>query len=199
LVDLVEDASGSGPEESPIKSRTRKKPRVASISTAKLQQLLPRRRTNTHKETDEYDVPDSDEVEVTNLDSDQDELQLPSRRHAPRRHAPTARKPPPKATKRSGKNAKKDDPTMSGKHAKSISRTYGRRTSSDKENDTIVVRPTRSESPNEVDESTEITGTAISRVNPLETKALAKKFEEVDAWEMDFESVDVEGESSPWR
>ena len=35
--------------------------------------------------------------------------------------------------------------------------------------------------------------------NAVELEVARKKFEEVDEWEMEFESVDAGGTSSPWR
>jgi hypothetical protein len=44
--------------------------------------------------------------------------------------------------------------------------------------------------------------TERSSVDPVKAKEIARlrgKFEDVDAWEMEFESVDMGGTSSPWR
>jgi hypothetical protein len=155
------------------------------MSTAKLQALLPRRRTRAPQERNEYDFQDSDDVDITPIDSDQDELQMPQR------HILKARKPTTKSKKKSSRAEKKS--TVATGAVKKNTRTYTRRTSSDKENATGVGASD--------DSAAAIEPTETSLELPQSNlAAIAKKFEDVDAFEMQFESVDVGGgESSPWR
>ena len=82
-------------------------------------------------------------------------------------------------------------------------RTYGRRGEEDKENDGSVAGLADGESEdsdgvgcvNEMGRSKGIKDVAMSK----ELEAARKKFAEIDDWEMEFESVDVGGTSSPWR
>ncbi|KAF2180578.1 hypothetical protein K469DRAFT_714573 [Zopfia rhizophila CBS 207.26] len=182
--------SGSEDEEpkQPAKSKSKQKPKAARFSTAKLQALLPRRRTCIAQEHDEFEIPDSDEVDATPVDSDQDELQMASTRVA----STTRKTAPSTLIQKASRNAKKS--SMPTGTAKQNARTYGnRRTSSDKENESTFVL---NESSEDVEETTETT----INLPKNSLAAIAKKFEEVDAWEMEFESVDVEGgSSSPWR
>lgn len=182
--------SGSEDEETErptrMKAKSKSKIKVESISTAKLQALLPRRRTRVAQERDEYDILTSDDIEEAPIDSDQDELQLPTPRKGPK-----GRKATSKPNKKISRGTKKS--AMPTDAARRNTRTYGRHTSSDKENDSAIVMDTNSL---EADEPTETT------INIPDSKlaAIAKKFEDVDAWEMEFESVDAGGgDSSPWR
>ncbi|ORY03664.1 hypothetical protein BCR34DRAFT_605153 [Clohesyomyces aquaticus] len=187
--------------EQPVKSKARQKPKAQSISTAKLQSLLPRRRTRVAQGYDEFDIRSSDEADMAPVDSDQDELQL-----SPRRLASTSKRPvQAKATKKSIRTTKKStmtaakstmtaakSTTMAAEKGRRNTRTYGR-TSSDKENERTFGQQ---DTCGDVEDITETT----INVPKSQLSAIAKQFEEVDAWEMDFESVDVGGaSSSPWR
>jgi hypothetical protein len=146
------------------------------ISTAKLQALLPRRRVQIpQEEEDEFGIPSEN-------DSDQDELALPQRRQAVATRKPTTSK-----TAKKPRAAKK----TTGKPTQKNTRTYGRRASSDKEN----------EEDHEQDNSDEDdTGTTskITTAKPSKgLEAIARKFEEVDDFELDFESVSYVQTSSP--
>ncbi|KAF2636906.1 hypothetical protein P280DRAFT_459265 [Massarina eburnea CBS 473.64] len=134
------------------------------ISTAKLQALLPRRRMRMQQE-DEYDVPSGD--------SDEDELALPQRRQPAAGRKPAA----PKATKKPARAAKK----TTVKPARKNTRTYGRRPSSDKENE-------EARQDTDSDEMGDTIAAAAGK-HSKRLEAMAKKFEEVDDFELDFESV----------
>ncbi|KAH7121210.1 hypothetical protein B0J11DRAFT_533712 [Dendryphion nanum] len=181
------DGSDGAGTERPRRAQARsKKPQKPAFSTAKLQALLPRRRNHVAQERDEFDVESSDEVQV--VDSDEDELQAPMSRL----RKTTVSKSKPKSTKKTAKAAKKHD--KSAVTTRRNTRTYGRRISSDKENENAIMANEDSE---DVDESTEI---AVTALPSTQLAAIAKRFEDVDAWEMDFESIDVTGgSSSPWR
>ena len=151
--------------------------RNQGISTAKLQSMLPRRRTHVAQEDVEEDMT---------FDSDQDELALP-----PRRQTASVRKPVvPKTAKKALRTAKK--PAASSKPAPKNTRTYGRRGSSDKENDEARDEEGSTEEGSTIEVTTDKSSKAL--------EAIARKFEEVDAFEMDFESVSyVQTSSSPMR
>ncbi|CAG5149363.1 uncharacterized protein ALTATR162_LOCUS2352 [Alternaria atra] len=175
----VMDEDSEGEEtETPARAKQRAKKKVEqTISTAQLKGLLPRRR-NRLRDRDEFDIESSDDVEL--VDSDQDELQMPARRV--RQRQGTGKTASPKATKKAAR-ANKSAPA---KAAHKSGRTYSRRISSDKENETA--------GQNEAD-TTEVS--AIEHSEKL--AAIRKKFEEVDAFELEFEEVDVTTSSSPFR
>jgi hypothetical protein len=116
-----------------------------------------------------------DSSEATPIDSDQDELQMPNPRARQRGGAKAAS---PKAAKK----------TAHGKKAAAArqSKTYSRRISSDKENN---ARNDEDEEPTEA--------SIVEHSEKL--LAIKKKFEDVDAFELDFETGDVTTSSSPFR
>jgi hypothetical protein len=166
--------------ETPAKQRRNAKIKAQTgISTAQLKSLLPRRR-NRVRARDEYDLTSSEDV--TQFDSDQDELQMPSRRARQRPGAGKATSP--KATKKTTRGKKTTVPT---KAANKASRTYGRRrVLSDKEND---------ETTESVEEVTEPSAVEVSD----KLAAIRKKFEEIDDFELEFATVDDVTSSSPYR
>jgi len=161
--------------ESPTNSKGRQKPRKdQGISTAKLQALLPKRRTRVAYEEEEVDT-------ASPVDSSEDELALPARRQVSSGRKAAA----PKTSKKASHSKKKQ--TTGGKEAKRTTRTYTRRASSDKENER---REAGSEEEDDVRASTPKPSVGL--------EALAKKFEDIDAFELDFESVSyVQTSSSP--
>lgn len=185
------------------RKRASKKPsKPASLSTAKLQSLLPRRRRHAcGGDAGQFDIPSSDENDVTMPDSDQDELELPASRHVTVARKTTSARTPVKSGSREARkvvaqnSAKKM--TAAASSSKKATRTYGSRrvTSSDKENESTFIQ---GEFSNEYGEGPiEI---SIDQIKSIELAAASKKFAEVDKWEMEFESVDVGGgSSSPWR
>lgn len=174
------------PTRSISKRPTRKvAPQPATLSTAALQALLPRRRQR-HRSA--LDVESDGEVDVTGLGEHDDELTItvaPTTRHqASVRSNPKASAPP-------SKHSQKAKPTAKGKGK----RTYGRKpatTTSDKENeadqdgslapvqDTTSPEEPRSENSSELEK----------RVGK-ELKKAARKFQEVDKWELDFEECEA--------
>lgn len=202
-----EDSVGSDAESVTVtrhrKAAPRKPSRPPNLLTAKLQSLLPRRRYHARNGAiDQFDIPSSDDIETSMPTSDEDELQFPaSRRTTAARKTDSARTPVKKGSREAKKtisqtSAKKATPVKTIQAAKGVTRTYGNRrvVSSDKENESTFIHHELSE---EDDEPTEVT---INHVKSAELAAAAKKFAEVDQWEMEFESVDIGGESSsPWR
>jgi hypothetical protein len=151
------------------KSKTEK-----GISTAKLQALLPKRRTRRNPD-------DSDSASP--LDSDEDELSMPPRRHAQLARKMAASKP----SKKPGRAGRKAT-------APRGSRTYGRAVSSDKENEG------RAEADGESDEEGSGHTEIANEGRFADLQAMAKKFEDIDAFDLDFESVSyVQMSSSPRR
>lgn len=116
---------------------------------------------------------DLESSEATPIDSDQDELQMPQPRARPR--PATGKLASPKVTRRG--RPKKAAPAKPTK-------TYSRRISSDKENE-------------DVEEPTE--ASIIEHSEKL--AAIKKKFEEIDKFELEFETVsaDPTSSSSPFR
>ncbi|KAF1980196.1 hypothetical protein BU23DRAFT_495539 [Bimuria novae-zelandiae CBS 107.79] len=168
-------------DDHPRKSKAKQKSKPnKGISTAKLQALLPKRRTRAIHE---------DSYSASLIDSDEDELSMP-----PRRHAQLARKfAATKASKKPARAAKK--PTTAATATKG-SKTYGRRISSDKENEGRVDVDDGSEDEDEDSGHTEIANDKPSS----HLQAMAKKFEDIDAFDLDFESVSyVQTSSSPSR
>ncbi|TVY38940.1 hypothetical protein LSUB1_G003866 [Lachnellula subtilissima] len=147
-------------------------PPTSTFSTAQLQALLPRRRRQTTR--DPFDIPTSeDEAEETNLASDEDELSHMNVRTRNRRSV-FARTPAPSKKTHPGKN--------------------DHRITSDKENE---VDPDDSLAPLPDDDGNASPENSQEMEERLgkELKKAARKFQEVDKWELEFE--DVTGSSSP--
>ncbi|CAL3968703.1 hypothetical protein PZA11_004699 [Diplocarpon coronariae] len=183
-------------------ARSRKTPRIApppsTFSTAQLQALLPRRRTR-HAARDHLDIPSSeDEVDVSGLAPEDDELShLNVHARARRQASVRARAPAP--TKKGAKVNKltpkqRDSP---------VKRTYGAAraiATSDKENDAGVdeeLDPDDSLAPLPDDDgngNSENSQELEKRVGK-ELKQAAKKFQEVDKWELEFEDITASSSS----
>lgn len=166
--------SDSEETETPAKARRSAKTKAQQkISTVQLKGLLPRRRNRNLRDRDEFDL---DSSEATPIDSDQDELQMPNPRV--RARATAGKLTSPKAAKK----------TARGKKAATarLSKTYSRRVLSDKENEAQDV---------EAEEPTE--ASVIEHSEKL--LAIKKKFEDVDAFELEFETADLMTSSSPFR
>ncbi|KAJ4319119.1 hypothetical protein N0V94_004080 [Neodidymelliopsis sp. IMI 364377] len=165
--------------ETPAKQKRNVKAKAQqSMSTAQLKGLLPRRR-NLLRARDEYDLTSSEDV--TQFDSDQDELQMPARRS--RQRPGTGRVVSPKASKKTARGKKAAASTTAANKA---SRTYSRRILSDKENDAAV---------DDAEETTERSAVEVSD----KLAAIRKKFEEIDEFELEFETVETVTSSSPYR
>ncbi|KAJ9142889.1 hypothetical protein NKR19_g7043 [Coniochaeta hoffmannii] len=164
------------PKSAP-RGRARKRDPSPKVTTAELASLLPRRR---HKHVD----PSSDaEDDPFALDNDDDELSYAQ----PRGRSRKAARPLGNASNAAGKGKT----PVKGKRAK---RTYGSRAFSDKENedeDTIVAavsddNAAADEEEQQVDPET--SQMMLERMGE-ELKNAAKKFKEVDKWELEFEEV----------
>jgi hypothetical protein len=179
---VQDDYSSAEETETPARAKRKAKAKAEpSISTAQLKGLLPRRRNRMLQNRDEFDVESSEEV--TQMDSDADELQMPNRRTRTRGNS--KKLVSPKANKKMGRGKKAG--AVSKTAAQKSSRTYSRRISSEKENTTRAgdEEATTERSPVEVSEK---------------LAAIRRKFEEIDEFELEFETVDaVTTSSSPFR
>lgn len=166
--------------ETPAKQKRNAKVKAQQfISTAQLKGLLPRRR-NRIRAHDEYDLTSSEDV--TQFDSDQDELQMPARRA--RQRPGVGKTTSPKASKKTVRGKKAA--AAPAKTTSKASRTYSRRISSDKENSAAA---------EDGDEAPERSAVEISD----KLAAIRKKFAEIDDFELEFGTVDTLTSSSPYR
>ncbi|EED21773.1 conserved hypothetical protein [Talaromyces stipitatus ATCC 10500] len=187
---------------------------LPKLTTLSIQtRFLPQRRIRRHQRTD--DNEDEDGIDSANEDSDEDELT----REVMRRPQRSRKKGLSNAT--FGKtNAKPSKPNRGGRKNKrgntkattnavdpqgsKSQRTYSRQKpqAADKENDlsdnsSILSSPPPSEDLRESD--SEIPSRASKRVTSRELQEAARKFAEVDKWQMDFEDVPDSEISSPMR
>lgn len=170
--------SSTSTQISPVRPRAAVKP----LTTATLQNLLPRRRVR-RKPKGDYDLPSSSDVELDNiaLGEDEDELSF---------NATTKmRKKRPSMAPLSGKAKAKE--TGTGAKGKKIFNTYVRKSIvvSDDEN------VSESENENEARYAGRYGSRARSTTPALDSKAkeemkrLAEKFREVDEYTLDFEDM----------
>lgn len=175
-------------------------PPPSTFSTAQLQALLPRRRTR-HASADPFDIPSSeedDEVDVSRLASDDDELShlhVPTR--ARRRGASIAQVRTPAPLKRGPKASKQ---AAAAKPKSAVKRTYGARAAaaaaSDKENEVDTeVDPDDSLAPVADDGGSAEDSQELERRVGRELKQAARKFQEVDKWELEFEEITASSSS----
>ncbi|KAE8447920.1 hypothetical protein EG329_009992 [Mollisiaceae sp. DMI_Dod_QoI] len=169
----------------------RQAPPPSTLSTAQLQAFLPRRRRRPAHDT--FSIPSSeDEVDVSGLAPDDDELSyLDVRARSRASTAPHHRQtvvPRRKATKLKGPSK-----VASNVNAK---RTYGRgNPMSDKENEEEVdPDDSLAPLPDDGHESPENSQELEKRVGK-ELKQAARKFAEVDKWELEFEDATASSSS----
>ncbi|KAI9832661.1 MAG: hypothetical protein M1819_004246 [Sarea resinae] len=182
-------------------ARNKKARRRDPVSTAALQNLLPRRRRRGPR--GDFDVLSSSEAEATPIvvDEDEDELTFVPNRKTAQRQSRAAKTTKPTVKKR-GRPAKTKSTKLTATQTKGL-RTYTRRASSDKENEgTIRVLPAASNPGNDslgpLDDSTDATPTRKRPEPAPEIEAARQKFQEVDQWELAFEDVTASS-SSPWE
>ncbi|MCJ1379387.1 hypothetical protein MMC17_002488 [Xylographa soralifera] len=192
----------------PFESRSQP---LKSISTAMLQNLLPRRHHRLVKHTSgNFDIQDSSDT--PDIAEDEDELGFAA--PTGRRRRTTQNRKPLKSTKpaatvkkkKPGKPAQRAHSKEDDKHT-SVVKTYFRRLS-DKENTSADGDGVRSDESDGIPHSTspdklsaqggtgKKDGTRPAKAR-VELKTLLRKFKEVDKWEMDFEEVTASS-SSPW-
>lgn len=184
--------SPNRPEHGTLKGRPRAQPQPTTFSTAQLQALLPRRR---RRQPDIFDMANSDEVDTSGLGADDDELTIEVRAPTVRRNN-FNRPPAPLSPKRRGPKPKaKSAPSKSTGKEIGPKRTYGRATTSDKENEDEM-DPDDSLAPLRDDvASVEESSQELEKRVGKELKRAARKFQEVDKWELDFEEVTASSSS----
>ena len=183
------------------------------MTTAALQALLPKRKVEkTARTRDTFDIHSSS-TEPSNedeeIDEEEDELSRPARRRAqqtqPSRAKPGALKSP-KAVRGKAAGHILMSKSITAKQARAkrspakapggrVSKTYARQSRSEQENDEEDANVDE-----EQEDDVDVTiVTADGQVQGGELKNVRKKFEQVDQWELEFESADIGGDSSPWR
>lgn len=191
--------------------------KASALTTAALASLLPQRRRKPRdaRAKSPFEIPSSSELDRDTAmhASDEDELQ-----QAPARKGRAAKAPARTATRtpKKGGGAGKLKPASPLSARKSTTsrpatttpaaatkRTYTRRPrpTSDQENNNGEDSSGLSEPPSGSESDGEGDTTVTEIVSKSKELAAAKqKFEEVDQWELEFESADLlGGESSPWR
>jgi hypothetical protein len=187
----------------PLPRQAKAKSQAKAVSTATLQSLLPKRRQRAQPKArrTEFDISSDEDDEDSQLDAshleeDEDELGGRLRRKplkaTPVRSKKTKSKPrQPKAHLSARKSAKSPAKTRA-------TQTYGRKNKpiaiSDKENEL-------DESAAE-DEDSLATKVTTPGAKSKELEAVRRKFEEVDEWDMSFESMSAEdhrSSSQGWR
>ena len=174
-----------------LKGKAAAKPEPASLSTAQLQLLLPRRRRRAAR--DAYDIGSSDDPDA---ESDEDELShlaaAPSRSN---RQTPGQ----PKRVTKLQSAIKGKGKAVAAAQAAAAKQTYGSRRAaapllSDKENgdNSAEVDPDDSLAP--VQDSVEDSSVMEERLGK-ELKIAKRKFEDVDQWEMEFEDMTANSSS----
>lgn len=205
---MAEPLTQVSPPPQPQEEKTKKKSKP--MTTATLQSLLPKRRQppKARHRKSEYDMDsDSDDnppLDTSHLAQDEDELGGKARRQTKSAPAKGRKSTVAKAKSRRSKaaNHRKSAAPTGRKSAappakKKPSRTYGRATTSDKENENDVYES--------LDEEEESGDTSMSMHEAAQSKELEearKKFADVDNWEMEFESMSVEegrSSSQQWR
>ncbi|KAJ9669649.1 hypothetical protein H2201_000032 [Coniosporium apollinis] len=222
--DLSDAEDATTPPARPRRNAQPTPKKAPSLTTAALASLLPQRRRKPRdaRAKSPFEIPSSSDRDRDSamLDSDEDELQqAPARRgrggKAPARTAARtpkkgggAGKLKPASPLSARKGGAARSTTTMAPSAKPVAaattatkKTYTRRPrpSSDQENNSgessgLSEPPSGSE--------TEEGDTTITEIvsKSKELAAAKQKFEEVDQWEMEFESADlIGGESSPWR
>lgn len=186
-----ENGAQSSNRNKNISKRSHQSPnRPAPLTTARLQNLLPRRRKRPRQQGT-YDVPSSSDVELdaSRLGEDEDELSFHAVKKMRQRKSTTKNKSKRAARKAISKNA------QSASEIKRASTTYARRSDEDSQ-----VNAEEDSNIQFNDSTLEIDGRTMP-VLDAQAKAemirLANKFREVDEFTLDFE--DVTGSSSQMK
>ncbi|KAH0566137.1 hypothetical protein GP486_000467 [Trichoglossum hirsutum] len=169
----------------------------APISTAALQNLLPRRRRRAPP--DEFDIIESSDIdsERTRLNPYKNEPSTaPFKKDAKKRQSNSngRRVGLGKAASKGEKGAPLQNRTVETPATKA-SRTYSRQASSDKENDGLSSSSAEGDSLAPVDSNEETPNQEESKKGKKILKQLARKFKDVDNWKLDFEEDSASGSS----
>ena len=209
---LSSHASATSANPSPLKPTTTLKP----LTTATLQNLLPRRRVRPSKNTTrgEYDFPTSSDVELDNtaLGEDEDELSfhatMKMRRRKKKKNDGSTTNSTAMQQKRTGKEREKGKGKEVPLNDKRVSRTYTKKTTTALvEPDDDVENADNYHFPEDEDEDENGgDGRGRSKSPALldarakdEMKRLAVKFREVDEYALDFEDLTGGNSSSQMR
>jgi ATP-dependent RNA helicase MRH4 len=177
---------------------TKRKAPSPKITTADLTNLLPKR--HYQKKRDPLGLESDEEHDTSGIGENEDELSYLDGRAARRKRGgqATSRGGPSRPASRGGRTAQapKAKQTASGKQAARNAQTYSRR-SSDKENENEEGSGDDEEDQHEnsrfqpLPDDTFGEGSAENASTPSadELRQAAKKFKEVDRWELDFEEV----------
>lgn len=216
----------SPPPPEPPRTRSKNTKKPTAMSTATLRALLPRRtqRPQPRPKRTEYDISSDEEEEATafdttHLDEDEDELggriRRQTRNSAPSKSkkattAAATTKSKPKSTTRkpsappppAKSNAKAKTKASKTKSKPTTTRTYGRATTSDKENDEGGQKSSSDTERAEGDEEGETSLSMRQVAHSKELEEARRKFAEVDNWDLAFESMsneDHRSSSQGWR
>lgn len=177
------DEASPPPQQAQMQTRRAASKPEAKVTTADLTGMLPRRR---HRNTraDPFTLSDSDEeVDAAGLADDDDELSYLDVRTRRRPARPLSRAGAVNQSATRGRSAQRKGKTpASGKPAR---RTYGR--SSDKENQDDDNENDNLDAGADED-ATETSEQMVARVGE-ELKDAARKFAEVDKWELEYEEM----------
>ena len=167
-------------------------PSAKPLTTARLQNLLPRRRARL-KQQNTYDIPSSSDIELdaTTLGEDEDELSFHATSKMRRKKATPISKPKRAQIKGDRMVAKK---ASKGKEA---SRTYSRKSVAEPHSENEDARDDTEDTSIEVDNETGKVMPVLDVKAKAEMKRLADKFKEIDDYTMEFE--DMTGSSSQLR
>ncbi|SPJ73751.1 uncharacterized protein FTOL_03481 [Fusarium torulosum] len=180
------------------RAATKRKAPSPKITTADLTNLLPKR--HYQKKRDPLGLESDEEHDTSGIGENEDELSYLDGRAARRKRGgrATSRGGPSRTASRGGRTAQapKAKQTTSGKQAARNAQTYSRR-SSDKENENEEGSGDDEEDQHEssrfqpLPDDTFGEGSAENASTPSadELRQAAKKFKEVDRWELDFEEV----------
>ncbi|KAK3683058.1 hypothetical protein LTR37_020596 [Vermiconidia calcicola] len=190
----------------PPPEKQKKKAKQKPVTTATLQSMLPKRRQPPrprHRKS-EYDIESGSEddspLDTSLLEEDEDELGGRLRRQtkaAPSKGKKGANVKGKARQSKAAPSIRKSSAAPQGRKstAKKTSKTYGRPTVSDKENEEAFDEPDDSVLPD----------TSITMHDAVQSKELEeakKKFADVDEWDMEFESMSFEehrSSSQQWR
>lgn len=170
------------------------------LSTATLQNLLPRRRFRPNpRQRGTFDLPSSSlttEIDTADLEDDEDELGASAKTRVRLRRNRDTQAGKRKANTIKGIVAlgkKKPPSSRRNDHAKggNTTKTYTRKQTAVEEEDHGVDENTRPEGDRAGNETTPST----SKAPREELKSLVRKFEEVDQWELEIEEVTGSGSS----
>lgn len=201
----ISSPTSSDSPTTPVQAaNNRRKQPLKALTTAQLTSLLPRRRQKGRgRAASTFDIhaSSSDPPSPSPEDSDAGVTIVTPRRGGAPRAAKRPTKQTPKKRGGIGNNAKSPANTTPGRLQHSARKTYarrrpGRRAEQDKENSL----PPEDDSDERAGSRTPPSAQRVRVAASKELSEAKEKFQEVDQWELSFESCDITGGgSSPWR